>query len=114
MIIDEELKLKRLKTIETGGHRTSIKNKNRDNKILENQKNFAAGRLVNIYTLYYFIFFLPKRRLVLYFGVTIFIHPYLNFSIFHLSTFYIVLPYYLIFANLHTQSLNKLIIIFLF
>ncbi|XP_070168539.1 uncharacterized protein [Polyergus mexicanus] len=45
LIIDEELKLKRLKTTETGGHRTSIKNKNRDNKILENQKNFAAGRL---------------------------------------------------------------------
>ena len=45
LIIDEELKLKRLKTTETSGHRTSIKNKNRDNKILEIQKYFAAGRL---------------------------------------------------------------------
>jgi len=48
LIIDEELKLKRLKAIEKNGHRTSIKNKNRDNKILEIQKYFAAGRLVNI------------------------------------------------------------------
>jgi len=54
LIIDEELKLKRLKTIETSGYRT-IKNKNRDNKILEIQKYFAAGRLVNIYlVLFYF------------------------------------------------------------
>ncbi|XP_071653610.1 uncharacterized protein [Temnothorax longispinosus] len=45
LIIDEELKLKRLKTTETNGHRTSIKNKNRDNKILEIQKYFAARRL---------------------------------------------------------------------
>lgn len=47
LIIDEELKLKRLKTTETSGHRTSIKNENRDNKILEIQKYFAAGRLVS-------------------------------------------------------------------
>ncbi|XP_071652266.1 uncharacterized protein [Temnothorax longispinosus] len=45
LIIDEELKLKRLKTTETNGHRTSIKNKNRDNKILDIQKYFAARRL---------------------------------------------------------------------
>lgn len=44
LIIDEEIKLKRLKTTETGGHRTSIKNKNRDNKILKMQTFFAAGR----------------------------------------------------------------------
>lgn len=53
LIIDEELKLKRLKTSEIDGHRRSIKNKIRDNKILEIQKLFAAGRLVNIfYTIY--------------------------------------------------------------
>lgn len=49
LIIDEELKLKRLKTIETTGHRTSIRNKTRDNKILDIQKHFAAGRLVNLF-----------------------------------------------------------------
>jgi len=56
LIIDEELKLKRLKTIETSEYRTNIKNKTRNNKILEIQKYFAAGRLVNIYlVLFYFL-----------------------------------------------------------
>jgi len=56
LIINEELKLKRLKTIETSGYRMNIKNKKRDNKILEIQKYFAAGRLVNIYlVLFYFL-----------------------------------------------------------
>jgi len=56
LIIDEELKLKRLKTIETSGYHTNIKNKNRDNKILKIQRYFAAGRLVNMYlVLFYFL-----------------------------------------------------------
>lgn len=48
LIIDEELKLKRLKSTEISGHYTSIKSKIRDNKILKLQKYFATGRLVNI------------------------------------------------------------------
>lgn len=46
LITDEEIKLKRLKTVKTNGHRTNIKNRNRDNKILDIQKYLAAGRLV--------------------------------------------------------------------
>ncbi|XP_077264026.1 uncharacterized protein LOC143898430 isoform X1 [Temnothorax americanus] len=45
LIIDEELKLKRLKSTEISGHYTSIKSKIRDNKILKLQKYFATGRL---------------------------------------------------------------------
>lgn len=59
LIIDEEIKLKRLKITETSGHRTSTKNKNRDNKILEVQKSFAAGRLVYIY-----FFFWTKQNVI--------------------------------------------------
>ncbi|XP_071575450.1 uncharacterized protein [Temnothorax nylanderi] len=44
LIIDEELKLKRLKSTEISGHYTSIKSKIRDNKILKLQKYFATGR----------------------------------------------------------------------
>lgn len=76
LIIDEELKLKRLKITETGGHRTNIKNKNRDNKILKIQKYFAAGRLVNI--LYIFVF-RAKRGPVL--DIIIHIHDIINSSI---------------------------------
>jgi len=47
LITDEEIKLKRLKTIETTGHCT-VKNRNRDNKILERQKYFATGKLVYV------------------------------------------------------------------
>jgi hypothetical protein len=85
LIIDEELKLKRLKTVETNGHRTSIKNKIRDNKILEAQKHFAAGRLVNIhiysiyitfilhqiYTLKYILLLNFNLTLILFLMVTI-------------------------------------------
>ncbi|XP_071568435.1 uncharacterized protein [Temnothorax nylanderi] len=45
LIVDEELKLKRLQTGEISGYRTSLKNKKRDSKILEAQRAFAAGRL---------------------------------------------------------------------
>lgn len=48
LITDEEIKLKRLKTTETTGHYTTIKNRNRDNKILKMQNYFATGRLVYI------------------------------------------------------------------
>lgn len=65
MITDEELKLGRLKTIEIDGHRTNIKNKNRDNKILEMQKYFAAGRLVNIHIYCITLFFIKKDILML-------------------------------------------------
>ncbi|XP_067217031.1 uncharacterized protein [Linepithema humile] len=45
LITDEEIKLKRLKTTETTGHYTTVKNRNRDNKILKMQNYFATGRL---------------------------------------------------------------------
>ncbi|XP_011696249.1 PREDICTED: uncharacterized protein LOC105454956 [Wasmannia auropunctata] len=45
LIIDQELKLKRSKTIELSRHRTSTKSRKLDNKILQIQKQFAAGRL---------------------------------------------------------------------
>ncbi|XP_067208655.1 uncharacterized protein [Linepithema humile] len=45
LITDEEIKLKRLKTTETTKHYTTIKNRNRDNKILKMQNYFATGRL---------------------------------------------------------------------
>lgn len=47
MIIDEEIKLKRLQTIEAGGHRASIKNRKRDYIIMQAQRDFTNGRLVN-------------------------------------------------------------------
>lgn len=47
MIIDEELKLKRLQTTEAGRRHASIKNRKRDYKILEAQRDFVIGRLVN-------------------------------------------------------------------
>lgn len=45
IIVDEEIKLKRLQAGENIGYRT-IKNKRRDLKILEAQENFANGRFV--------------------------------------------------------------------
>lgn len=81
MIIDEELKFKRLKITETSGHRTSIKNKIRDKKILEIQKYFATGRLVNIF--YYFIFFAN-----LFYVLIILIQLHFNFAIFYLYKFF--------------------------
>lgn len=47
MIIDEELKLKRLQTTEADRRRASIKNRWRNRKILAAQKDFAIGRLVS-------------------------------------------------------------------
>lgn len=46
IIIDQEIKLRRLKTTEISGHRTNIKHKHRDNQILKIQSFFTAGRLV--------------------------------------------------------------------
>ncbi|XP_011867073.1 PREDICTED: uncharacterized protein LOC105561581 [Vollenhovia emeryi] len=52
LIIDEELKLKRLQAGEISGNRSSIRNKRRDSKILEAQGAYASGRSDNNSELY--------------------------------------------------------------
>lgn len=56
MIIDEEIKLKRLQTIKVGEWRASIKNRKRDYKILEAQADLTIGRLANNKKRYIFLF----------------------------------------------------------